>query len=287
VSVKARLLWPTLGFLALLGVGDSFAGQPDSRRTLDCLAYETAGAVDCAVSESWIAPTTFPARSHIVWPPQGYRLIDAALMSETDAGEACVIPIRALIRLRTPNFSETDGVLPRLHDGFPECPAEQRLQPNSSDYGVTVRHLRTLLPRPDIAVQPQNNTIVGIHTRLEMLQRQMSVDTETTVTLASGNQTVRVQAEGTFYVRWRDQDGTTGPYFALSEQKLPIFVYDTSGNTFIEVFDVWNVRVSAEGLPTFHDVVYIGYPELEVRVNELVIRAVPGENAFASQATRR
>ena len=42
----------------------------------------------------------------------------------------------------------------------------------------------------------------------------------------------------------------------------------------IDVVDVWSVEVSANGLPTFRDIVYVGYPPLALQVNELVISVV-------------
>ncbi len=252
---------------------------PQPNQALDCAAYETAGAINCTVSESWIATGAFPARSSRPWPPQGYELIDRALMSETDTGDTCVVAVRTLARIGQPAFSEVDGWLPWLHEGFPFCPLEERLRPENAAYGAVVRTIREVLPRPLYVIEPQSNTIVGMPTKLDLSSRSLRFDAEVSVDLPSGAKTVRIVANGTYYVRWHDSGMTTGPYNDLFSVQ-PTFVYTQSGETRVDVFDVWNVSVTAPGLPTFHDVVYLGYPSVGLRINELVLRVVQDDGPF-------
>lgn len=251
------------------------SADPSSQRSLNCVAYRAAGAVACEVSESWIAPGAFPHPPQETWPPVGYTLITRGLLSETLQGETCVVHVRSLQRLRTPVFSETDVALPPLHEGFLECPPAERLTPDNADYETVVRKIREVLPRPVFTVQPNNNTLVGIHTRLEMPTRALAIDTQTTVNLLSGPTNVRIRAQGEYFVRWRESGETTGPYEAIDGLLTsPAFQYNTSGDELVELIDVWTVHVSSLGMPTFRDVVYLGYPPLLVRVNELVITVI-------------
>jgi len=259
------------------GVGevDEVSAEPSSQRALNCAAYSAAGAVACEVSESWIAPGTFPRPPQMTWPPVGYTLITRGLLSQTPQGETCVVHVRSLQRLRTPAFSETDVPMPPLHEGFPECPPEQRLTAEKVDYDTVVRRIREVLPRPTFTVQPNNNTLIGIHTRLEMPPRTLAIDTQTTVDLPSGPTDVRIRAQGEYFVRWRESGESTGPYVAVDGLlTLPAFQYDTSGDELIELIDIWTVHVTSADMPTFHDIVYLGYPPLFVRVNELVITVI-------------
>lgn len=251
------------------------SAQTSSQRSLNCAAYRLAGAIACIASESWIAPGTFPRLSQRTWPPEGYTLISRGLLSQTTQDETCVVHVRSLQRLRTPAFSETDVPLPPLHEGFPECPAEDRLTPENADYEVIVQSIRELLPQPTFAVQPDNNTLIGIHTQLEMQARDLRIDTQTTVDLLSGPTAVRIRAHGEYFVQWRESGEMTGPYLPVDGLlTLPAFQYDLSGDEQVKLIDVWTVHVTAEDMPTFYDIVYLGYPPLAVRVNELVISVV-------------
>lgn len=259
---------------AVVGAGNVSA-QPLLQRSLNCATYRASGAIACDVRESWIASGTFPAAPQRTWPPAGYTLVKRGLLSQTKDGQTCVVHVRSLQRLRTPVFSETDVPLPPLHEGFAECPPKERLTPDKADYETIVRHIREVLPRPIFRVQPDNNTLIGIHTRLEMPPRALVIDTQTTVELPSGPKIVHIRAQGAYFVRWRGAGDTTGPYVGADGLlTLPAFHYDTSGDEQIDMFDVWTVHVTADNMPTFYDIVYLGYPPLGVRVNELVIRVV-------------
>ena len=272
-----RHRWVILGVM-LLGVliaPTRLFAQPIAQQTLNCAVYTQAGAIECDVSESWISPGTFPRPSSQTWPPEGYTLIQRGLLSNTATGEFCVVFVRSLQRIGAPNFGETHAALPWLHEGFDECPPGERLGPNAAEYGAVVKKIREVLPRPTVSVQPGNNTLVGIQTLLDMPARQLSIDTQTTLELTTGPKYVRIQAQGAFYVRWRDADAMTGPYLSSGQPSpTPAFQYDTSEDMAIDVVDVWSVEVSANGLPTFRDIVYVGYPPLALQVNELVISVV-------------
>lgn len=255
-----------------LVIPTELSAQPQISQTLNCAAHALAGAVDCEVTESWIAVGSFPQLLDEVWPPEGYKLIRRGLLSQTSTQNFCVVFIRSLQHVRTPAYSETTGPLPQLHEGFSECPPQARLTPNATDYEAVVRSIRKVLPRPTFSVKPRNSTLVGIHTLLDMPERPLLLDEQVRVELPSGPKNVRIRAQGSPFVRWRASGETTGPHSAsINKQTQPAFQYNTSGDELIDVIDAWTVEVSAEGLPTFTDIVYLGYPPLQVRVNELVI----------------
>lgn len=242
-------------------------------RQMNCAALIDAGAVACDVRESWISGNTFPATQQHPWPPAGYRLVDRALLNQTATQEFCVVPIRTLQRERDAQYGEPNDLLPPLHEGFETCLSDQVMRPGTADYVAVVRRIRELLPRPSFSIQPEGNTIVGIRTDLDIAPRAMQIDTETVVELNQVATPVRIEAAGVYYTVWNDVHETTGPY--TPQVAAPAHVYLASGVQHVDVFDVWTVRVTAPGVPPFHDLVYLGYPGVAVRVNELVIRVLP------------
>lgn len=257
--------------MVVAAVGSSESSMPPPQRTLDCETALEGGAVACVVTESFISPRRFPAGTRFSWPPNGYVLRDRALLVEPDDGAFCVVPIRTLQRERDALYGELIDQLPALHEGFAACEPSEILQAEDPDYQTIVRMLREVLPAPNVSLEPSGNTIVGMRTTIDWNMRPQPFVATRPVVLSRGVTTVTIDASLASYVNWTREGDTTGPHSTRVDSVNPTFVYLTPGDEQIHVIDVWTVRITADGVRPFHDLVHVVHAPVNVRVHELVI----------------
>ena len=307
-----RIVVPTRYLLAVswAAVAASLVlGIPAYATTMECDEHLAAGAVRCVVGESWIAVRDAPngaggrgpadgsdggddgdssgtSGDASTWPPDGWQYIHYPTYGTDEDGDPC---LRWISRYLAPGDPyPAHEVAPWFEFNHPSVPPDDftwedcttRPEDEPPELGDVVEALaaeiRRELPAPELAVAPDGYALTGLPAYLETGTRELTFDDSLPVSVPGWELIADVSASGRYTVDWGDHVGPAGP-FTINGQPYPDgevrHAYRDKGVYDVTVVDRWDVVVGVDGLPPLDLVFDVGYPAIEVTVEEM--RAIP------------